>query len=115
KKRAERSPQAMWMLSALESLEGGGSRVAATGAPLAPTPTLKDLPPVRRVRRAEPATLKDLAPVRSERSERPARSFPWRTAVALVVLAGAVTTGVTYLRRHPRLLVGASAGEHATV
>jgi len=104
KKPADRYPQAMWMLSALESLEGGGSRVAATGAPLAPTPTLKDLPPVRRVRRAEPPTLKDLAPVRSERSERPARSFPWRTAVALVVLAGAVTTGMTYLRRHPGLL-----------
>ena len=104
KKPADRYPQAMWMLSALESLEGGGSRVAATGAPLAPTPTLKDLPPVRRVRRAEPPTLKDLAPVRSERSERPARSFPWRTAVALVVLAGAVATGMTYLRRHPGLL-----------
>src|SRR6185436_16770828 len=28
----------------------------------------------------------------------------WRTAVALVVLAGAVTTGMTYLRRHPGLL-----------
>jgi len=113
KKPADRYPQAMWMLSALESLEGGGSRVAATGAPLAPTPTLKDLPPVRRVRRAEPPTLKDLAPVRSERSElerseRPARSFPWRTAVALVVLAGAVTTGMTYLRRHPGLLVGSA-------
>jgi len=104
KKPADRYPQAMWMLSALESLEGGGSRVAATGAPLAPTPTLKDLPPVRRVRRAEPPTLKDLAPVRSERSERPARSFPWRTAIALVVLAGAVATGMTYLRRHPGLL-----------
>jgi hypothetical protein len=28
------------------------------------------------------------------------RSRPWRTAIALVVLAGAVTTGVTFLRRH---------------
>jgi len=102
KKPAGRYPQALWMLSALESLEGG-SRVAGTSAELAPTPTLKDLPPVRRVRRApEPPTLKELPPVRSERSVRVRvpRSHPWRTAIALVVLAAAVTTGVTFLRRH---------------
>src|SRR5215471_6677346 len=66
KKPAARYPQALWMLSALEAIDGG-SRVAATSAELAPTPTLKDLSPVRS------------AP----------RSHWWRTAIALVVLAGA--------------------------
>ncbi len=118
KKPAGRYPQALWMLSALEAI-GGGSHVAATSAALAPTPTLKDLPPVRRARRApEPPTLEDIPPVRrarrapepptlkdlsrapSERGARVPRSRPWRTAIALVVLAAAVTTGVTFLRRH---------------
>jgi serine/threonine-protein kinase len=100
KKPAGRYPQALWMLSALEAC-GDGSRVGATSAELAPTPTLKDLPPVpspRRVR--EPPTLKNLRPVPSPRRAREPRARPWRTVMALVVLAAAVTTGVTYLRRH---------------
>src|SRR5207248_20699 len=60
KKPAGRYPQALWMLSALDAC-GDGSRVAATSADLAPTPTLKNLPPVRSAPRArEPPTLKDL-------------------------------------------------------
>ena len=103
KKPAGRYPQALWMLSALEALDGG-SRAAATSAELAPT--LKDLPPVRSARRArEPPTLKDLPRVPSARGARAPRSHPWRTAIALVVLAAAVTTGVTFLRRHRGPLV----------
>ena len=103
KKPAERYPQALWMLSALEALDGG-SRAAATSAELAPT--LKDLPPVRSARRApEPPTLKDLPPVPSARGARAPRAHPWRTAIALVGLAAAVTTGVTFLRRHRGPLV----------
>ena len=105
KKPASRYPQAQWMLSALEAIDGG-SHVAATSAGLAPTPTLKDLPPVRSARRApEPPTLKDLPRVPSARGARAPRSHPWRTAIALVVLAAAVTTGVTFLRRHRGPLV----------
>jgi serine/threonine protein kinase len=44
KKAAGRYPQALWMLSALEALDGG-SRAAAMSAELAPTPRLKDPPP----------------------------------------------------------------------
>jgi serine/threonine-protein kinase len=100
KKPAGRYPQALWMLSALEACNDV-SRVAAPSAPLAPIPTLKDLPPVRSPRPArEPPTLKDLPPVRSARAARAPRARPWRTAIALVVLAAAVTTGVTFLRRH---------------
>ena len=100
KKPAGRYPQALWMLSALEAIDGG-SHVAATSAELAPTPTLKDLPPVRSARRApDPPTLKDLPPVPSARGARVPRAQPWRTAIALAVLAAAVTTGVTLLRRH---------------
>jgi hypothetical protein len=87
KKPAGRYPQALWMLAALEAIDGG-SRVAATSAELAPTPTLKDRPPVRSARRA-----------------RAPRSHPWRTAIALAVLAAAVTTGVAFLRRHRGPLV----------
>jgi len=102
KKPASRYPQAQWMLSALEAIDGE-SHVAATSAGLAPTPTLKDLPPVRSARRArEPPTLKDLSRVGGARAP---RSHPWRTAIALVVLAAAVTTGVTFLRRHRDPLV----------
>jgi eukaryotic-like serine/threonine-protein kinase len=98
KKPAGRYPQALWMLSALEALDGG-SRAAATGAPLAPT--LKDLPPVRRARRApEAPTREDLPRVPSERGARASRSRAWTTAIALAGLAAAVTTGVTFLRRH---------------
>ena len=123
KKPASRYPQAQWMLSALEAIDGE-SHVAATSAGLAPTPTLKDLPPVRSARRArEPPTLKDLPPVRSARrarepptlkdlspvpgagGARAPRSHPWRTAIALAVLAAAVTAGVTFLRRHRGPLV----------
>ena len=103
KKPAARYPQALWMLSALEALDGG-SRAAATSAELAPT--LKDLPPVRSARRApEPPTLKDLPRVPSARGARAPRAQPWRTAIALAVLAAAVTTGVTFLRRHRGPLV----------
>jgi len=105
KKPADRYPKAMWMLSALEAFDGG-SRAAATSAQLAPTPTLKDLPPVRSARRApEPPTLENLPRVPSERGARAPRSHPWRTAIALAVLAAAVTTGVTFLRRHRGPLV----------
>ncbi|HEY7376707.1 MAG TPA: protein kinase [Polyangia bacterium] len=118
KKPAGRYPQALWMLSALEAC-GEPSRVAGTSAELAPMPTLKDLPPVRRARPApEPPTLDDLPPVRSARpvleaptlknlppvrSARRApepRARPGRTAIVLVVLAAAAATGVTFLRRH---------------
>jgi hypothetical protein len=99
KKPAGRYPQALWMLSALEALDGGsregGSRAAAASAQLAPT--LKDLPPVPSARpAAEPPTLKDLEPVASDRAP---RAQPWRTAIVLVVVAAAVTAGVTFLRR----------------
>jgi serine/threonine protein kinase len=105
KKPAGRYPQALWMLSALEGIDGG-SRVGATSAELAPTPTLKNLPPVRSARRVpEPPTLKDLPRVPSERGARAPGAHPWRTAIALVVLAAAVTTGVTFLRRHRGPLV----------
>jgi serine/threonine-protein kinase len=107
KKPADRYPKAMWMLSALDAIDGG-SPVAATSAEVvpAPTPTLKDLPPVRSARRArEPPTLKNLPPVRSARRAPEPRSRPWRTAIALVVVAAALTTGVTFLRRHRGPLV----------
>jgi len=95
KKPAGRYPQALWMLSALEALDGG-SRAADASAELAPT--LKDLPPVPSARRAaEPPTLKDLPRLRDAGE---ARSHPWRTAIALAVLAAVVTTGVTFLRHH---------------
>ena len=107
KRPANRYPKAMWMLSALDAIDGG-SGGAATGAEIAPapTPTLKDLPPVRSARRArEPPTLKNLPPVRRARDARAPRARPWRMAIALVVLAAAVTTGVTFLRRHRGPLV----------
>jgi serine/threonine-protein kinase len=85
KKPAGRYPQALWMLTALEAI-GGGSRAGAAGAE--PAPTVKQLPPVPGARRA-----------------RPPRSRPWRTAIALVVLAAAVTTGVTFVRRHQGPLI----------
>jgi len=105
KKPASRYPQALWMLSALEAIDGG-SQVGATSGKLAPAPTLKDLPPVRSARRVrEPPTLKDLSPVPDAAGARAPRSHPWRTAIALVVLAAAVTSGVTFLRRHRGPLV----------
>jgi eukaryotic-like serine/threonine-protein kinase len=97
KRPAGRYPQALWMLSALEAFDGGSA--AATGAELAPT--LKDLPPVRSARRApEPPTLKNLPG-----APRASRALPWRTAIALAVLAAAITTGATFLRRHRASLV----------
>jgi len=86
KKPADRYPKALWMLSALEAIDGE-SRAGATSAELAPTPTLKDVlgVPSRRAARA--------------------RAHAWRTAIALVVLAAAVATGVTFLRRHRGPLV----------
>jgi len=103
KKPAGRYPQALWMLSALEAIDGG-SGAGAASASLAPT--LKELPPVRRARPApEPPTLKDFSQLATARSARAPRSHPWRTALALVVLAGAVTSGVTFLRRRHGPLV----------
>jgi serine/threonine-protein kinase len=98
KKPAGRYPQALWMLSALEAIDGGSGAAAASAAI---APTLKNLPPVRSQRPArEPPTLKDLPRAPRERGAREPRSHPWRTAIALVVLAAAVTTGATFLRRH---------------
>src|SRR5215471_20797287 len=65
KKPAGRYPQALWMLSALEAIDGE-SRVAATSDELAPTPA--------------PTLLKERPPVRSARRARAPRSHPWRTA-----------------------------------
>jgi serine/threonine-protein kinase len=76
KKPAGRYPKALWMLSALEGIDG------------APTPKLNARQPVRSARRA-----------------RERRSHPWRTAITLAVLAAAVTTGVVFLRRHRGPLV----------
>ena len=84
KKPADRYPQALWMLSALEALNGGARTAAASAEP---APTLRELPPARSARRApEP------------------RPHPWRQAIALVVVAAAVATGVTFLRGHRRPL-----------
>ena len=102
KKPADRYPKALWMLSALEAIDGG-SPVAATNAE--PAPTLKELPPVRARRDREPPTLKQLPRVPSARPARTVGSHPWRTAIALVVLAASVTTGATFLRRHRGPLV----------
>ena len=96
KKPADRYPKAMWMLSALEAIDGASPAAAANAEP---APTLKALPPVSARRDREPPTLKQLSPV----SARRARQVGWpprRTAMALVVLAASVTTGVTFLRRH---------------
>jgi serine/threonine-protein kinase len=81
-KPAGRYPQALWMLSALEAIDGE-SPVATSSGEVPPTPTLKDPPPVLSARRA-----------------REPRSHPWRTPMALAVLAAAVITGVAFLRRH---------------
>jgi len=95
KKPAARYPQALWMLSALDALNGE-SRAAAASADVGQT--LKNLPPVRRERRApEPPTVKDLPHVRRARAP---SARPWRAAIVLVVLAAAGTAGVTFLRRH---------------
>jgi serine/threonine-protein kinase len=103
KKPAGRYPQALWMLSALEAIDGG-SRGAATSAE--PAPTLKDLPPVRSARRApEPPTLKDLSRVPGVPGARTPRAQPWRTVIALAVLVAAITSGVTFLRRQRGPLV----------
>jgi hypothetical protein len=98
KKPAARYPQALWMLSALEALDGG-SGAAATSADLGPQ--LKDLPPVRR-RAPEPSTLRE--PPRRPSARAP-RARPWRTAAALAMVAAAVVAGVTLLRRQRGPLV----------
>jgi serine/threonine-protein kinase len=100
KKPADRYPKALWMLSALEAIDGE-SRVSATSAEVAPTPTLKNLPPVRNERPPprEPPTLTQVPRAPSVRRARERRSAPWRTAIVLVLLAGAVAGGVTFLRR----------------
>jgi hypothetical protein len=104
KKPAARYPQALWMLSALEALDGR-SREAATGVELAPT--LKDLPPVRRARRGPaPPVLAELTHAPGARAP---RSRPWRAALALVVLAAAGATGVMVLRRQRGPLVESAA------
>ena len=68
KKPAGRYPQALWMLSALEALDGG-SRAAATSAELAPT--LKDLPPVRSARPRPRAADTEESSTRAQRAPRP--------------------------------------------
>jgi hypothetical protein len=90
KKPAGRYPQALWMLSALEAVDGR-SRAQSASAEIAST--VKDLPPVRRARRAP-------APPVLQEVPRAPRARSWRTAVTLAVLAVAATTGVTFLRRH---------------
>ena len=103
KKPADRYPKALWMLSALEAIDGGSPAAAMSAAP---APTLKNLPPVPRARPTrEPPTLKNLPPVPRARPAREPRARPWRTAIVLVVLAAAVTTGVTVLRRQRGPLV----------
>jgi hypothetical protein len=107
KKPANRYPQALWMLSALEAC-AGDEGPAGTSAELAST--LTDLPPVRRARPApEPPTVKDLSRVPRGRDARPPRSFPWRAAITLAGLATAVIAGVTFLRRHRGPLVESAA------
>ena len=101
KKPADRYPKALWMLSALEAIDG--SPVAATNGE--PAPTLKDLPPVSARRDREPPPRKQLPSVPAARRARKAGSRRWRTAIALVVLAASVTIGVTFLRRHRGPLV----------
>ena len=103
KKPAGRYPQALWMLSALEALDGG-SPAAATGAE--PARTLKNLPPVLSTRLApEPPTVKQLPRITSARRAPEPHARPWRTAIALAALAAAITTAVTFLRRHRDPLV----------
>lgn len=103
KKPAERYPQALWMLSALEAL-GGGARAAAASAEL--VPTVKDLPPVGSERPApEPPTLRDPPGAQGARGAPARRAQPWRMAVALTVLAAGVASGVMFLRRHRGPLV----------
>jgi len=98
KKPAGRYPQALWMLSALEAAGSGSPPSAATSADLAPT--LKQLPPVRSARQdPEPPTVKQLPHIASAGSAGEPGSRSWRAAIALAVLAAAVTTGVTFLRR----------------
>jgi serine/threonine-protein kinase len=111
KKPAGRYPQALWMLSALEALNGE-SRASATSAVLAPMPTLKDLPPVRNPRPAREAPAgKDLppAPAPTPRRARAPRARPWRAAIVLVVLAAAATAAGTFLRRHQSASVESAA------
>jgi serine/threonine-protein kinase len=95
KKPADRYPKALWMLSALELIDGG-SPVAATIA--APAPTLKDLPPVGPGPDLEPSTSKHPPGVHGPRRAREADSHRWRVAVGVVVLAASIAAGVTFLR-----------------
>jgi serine/threonine protein kinase len=74
KRPADRYPKALWMLSALEAI-GPGAPVTSAGAQLAPSS-----PAARRARQGG--------------------SRPWRTAIAVVVLAASVITGVKLLDRH---------------
>jgi serine/threonine-protein kinase len=79
KKPADRYPQALWMLSALDALTGE-STAAAARADLAPA--VEEVPAVS----AEPA--------------REPRARPGRTAIVLIGLAAAVAAGVIFLRGH---------------
>ena len=103
KKPAGRYPQALWMLSALEAVDGR-SRAAATSAELAPT--LKNLPPVPSAPPVpEPPTVKQLPRVSSVDSTGEPRSRPWRPAIGLAMLAAAAIAGVTVLRHQRGPLV----------
>ena len=105
KKPADRYPQALWMLSALEAITGE-SRAAVASAELAPT--VKDLPHVSRARSAPAARPASEAHAASGSYDARVPDAPaprgrlGRTAIALVVLAAAGTAGVTFLRRQSR-------------
>jgi serine/threonine-protein kinase len=82
KKPADRHPQALWMLSALDAIDGG-PRGAITIPERAPTPPVQAPAPMPSARRP--------------REPRPQR---WRTPIALAALAAAAGTGVVLLQRH---------------
>jgi serine/threonine-protein kinase len=103
KKPASRYPQALWMLSALEALDGG-PRGADASASVATT--LRNLPPVRRERPPpEPPTLKDVPRVPPVRPSGAPRARPWRVVIALVMLAAAGTAAGMFVRRQRAPLI----------
>jgi serine/threonine-protein kinase len=102
KKPADRYPKALWMISALELIDGG-SPVAGANATAAPT--LEDLPPVGPSPALEPSTSKHPPGVHSPHRAREADSHRWRAALGVVVLAAAASAGVTFLHHHRRPLV----------
>jgi hypothetical protein len=105
KNRPDRYPQGAVDAVGAEALDGG-TRPRGHRSADRPTPTLKKSSArAERAPRPEPPTLKIFHACRGARSARAPRARPWRTAIVLVVLAAAVTTGVTFLRRHRGPLV----------